>query len=61
MFRKIMKIKWKFCFDSKNTENFRLRRAKIEENKKNLSRNRLKSVKIAPEGGENFGGSGKKH
>ena len=31
-FKKMKKIKGKFVLDSKNTENFRLRRAKIEEN-----------------------------
>ena len=55
----MMELKRKFSFDSKNPEIFRLRRIKIEENKKNLSRKRSKSgegVKIAPEGGEKIGG-----
>ena len=54
IFSRIMDIKRKFCFDSKNTEIFRLRRAKIEENRKNLSRVGQNQQKIAPEGGEIF-------
>ena len=48
--------KGKFTLEVNNTENFRLRRAKINEFQQNSIENRSNLAKIAPEGREFFFG-----
>ena len=51
---RFMKIKGKIVLDTKNTQNFRLRRAKNTVSVSISVQNEPFSVKIAPEGRENF-------